>query len=247
LQADRTRRGLPPAVALETRINLWQATSPIALDVDHDGRQDLVLGYWKGLKNHHLVLDAYLQKDDGTFGTSARTTTFEVEQADRSFLSYGHDVDGDGLADLVLLAGNRMLVYLGSAKANKGSDLVAEKARWTFPLSPAGTIHVNGVKPGDHTARQGSGSKSESKSDSDSDADSGADADSDADDQAEAGSDDFDLDSSEPSRTTTRRDGRPMFFDFDGNGAEEVFFSTETLGGGSHLLIFQFPKAAQGP
>ena len=143
LESDRTRRGRPPTLAADTRINLWQSTDPIAIDVDHDGRQDLVLGYWKGLKNHHLVLDAYLQTEDGGFATSARTTSFEVKDARRSFLSYGHDLDGDGFADLVLLAANKVLVYPGSPKSSKGRDLVAEAPRWELPLSPPGRAQVN--------------------------------------------------------------------------------------------------------
>jgi hypothetical protein len=60
LAEDRTRRGSGPLLALETKINLWQSTVPQMHDVDRDGREDLVLPYWKGLSKGHVQIDAYL-------------------------------------------------------------------------------------------------------------------------------------------------------------------------------------------
>jgi hypothetical protein len=262
MQTDRTRRGLPPAAAFETRMNLWQAAHILMLDADHDGRDDLVLGYWKGLKNHHLVLDAYLQKEDGTFSDSARTTTFEVESADRSFLEYGHDLDGDARPDLVLLAGGRLLVFPASPKSKKGSDLVVEKARWSLPLKPTGVIHVNGTGTGAAVGRAQSpdrdrpvtGRRGADVHDAAPDATSGDDEQNveneslDGSDTASAGGDDenFDLEAVDSEPGASGRDGDPKFIDLDGDGAEEIYTVVNTLNGGSHFVIYRFPRAAAG-
>lgn len=143
LEEDRTRRGAAPVLALETKMNLWQRTVPMMLDADRDGRADLVLAYWKGLKNGHVEVDAYLQGEDGTFSRSARTTSFEVPEADRSYLDFGRDLDGDGRADLILTAGGKIEIHTASPRSKKGDDLVEPAARFTLPLEADGAIHVN--------------------------------------------------------------------------------------------------------
>lgn len=143
LEADRTKRGHVPVLAVETRINLWQPTEPVAIDVDRDGRQDLVLPYWKGLKNSHLVLDTYLRKEDGSFERSPRSTSFEVEDANRSFLDFGHDLDGDGIADVVIMTKEALQVYPGWSRSSHGGDLVEHTPRWSLHLRPASILRVN--------------------------------------------------------------------------------------------------------
>src|SRR5262245_20453593 len=143
LAEDRTRRGAAPALALETKMNLWQSTTPRMLDVDGDGREDLVLPYWKGLKTGHVEIDAYLAGEDGALTRSARTTGFEVENADRSYMDFGKDLDGDGRADLVLYAEGKLTIHAGSARSKKGDGLVEPAPRFSLPLEPEGAIRVN--------------------------------------------------------------------------------------------------------
>ena len=130
-EVDRSRSGASPVLATESQANLWQTTVSALLDVDGDGRQDLVLGYWKGLKDSSLILDAYLRQRDGSFATSPRTTRFDVEGANRAVLGYGRDLDGDGRADLMLNAGARMIIYAGSASSSQGRNLVETTPRWS--------------------------------------------------------------------------------------------------------------------
>ncbi|HKQ61974.1 MAG TPA: hypothetical protein VJS92_11840 [Candidatus Polarisedimenticolaceae bacterium] len=136
LRRDRSRRGIAPRLALETRINLWQQTVPRLLDVDGDGRSDLVLGYWKGLSGDHVVLDAYLQQADGGFRTAPLSTSREVKQAEREVLGYGDDLDGDGRGDLFVLAAGELLLYPGLAPAH-GRDLVASRPAVRLSLGEA--------------------------------------------------------------------------------------------------------------
>jgi hypothetical protein len=113
LRRDRSRLGLAPSYATESRMNLWQSGTYRMADVDADGRADLVVGYWKGIKDDTVVLDAYLRREDGGFAKSPRSTAFDVEDADTEWLEYGADVDGDGLSDLLIGDGERLLLHRG--------------------------------------------------------------------------------------------------------------------------------------
>jgi hypothetical protein len=126
LERDRSRLGLLPLFAVETRVNLWQDTSMYVLDANGDGREDLVIGYWKGILNDHVVLDAYLRNEDGGFDRSVRSTTFDVKKGDRDFVQYGADLTGDGIADLLVRGKKGLLIYPGRRSKN-ARELVAPK------------------------------------------------------------------------------------------------------------------------
>jgi hypothetical protein len=132
LLPDRTRLGLAPRLATQSRMNLWQASHPRVLDLDTDGRDDLVLGYWKGLTEARVVLDLYTRREDGSFADPPRTTAFDVKDADRSVLEFGADVDGDGRPDLLVQARERLWLHRGTPPQTdgrivdkKGIDLAA--------------------------------------------------------------------------------------------------------------------------
>jgi hypothetical protein len=142
LDRDRSRLGRPPVYVAESRMNLWQEATPMMLDVDGDGREDLVIGYWKGLKDDKIVIDAYLRHEDGWFAGEPKTTAFNVVPAkrepsdrgklrrpkpDRSFLLYGRDLDGDSLPDLLLRTPSGLLVFRGNASTD-GENLVRKSA-----------------------------------------------------------------------------------------------------------------------
>jgi hypothetical protein len=132
LEADRSRTGRAPVFACQSRMNLWQLAHPVFTDVNRDGTADLVIGYWKGLKDSTVVLDAYLRGADGTFAKSPRSTEFDVEDGDRGMLEYGRDVTGDGLPDLIVRGQDIILVHAGQASRD-GKALVAKTASLSVP------------------------------------------------------------------------------------------------------------------
>jgi hypothetical protein len=144
LRPDRTRAGTAPALATETRMNLWQQPRFRILDADGDGRKDLVIAYWKGLKHGTVVLDTYLRQPDGAFAASARSQEIDVENEDRSYLGYGDDVTGDGIPDLLLLAGESLVVHAGRRDTRAGRSLVEDAPTLRVPVAGAsgGKEHV---------------------------------------------------------------------------------------------------------
>jgi len=145
LAADRSRVGHLPEFALETRINAWQSTRLWFTDVDRDGRADLVLGYWKGLKDDRVVLDAYLRLEEGWFSRSPKSTAFDVPEGDRSYLGFGDDLDGDGLPDLLVLGESGLQIHPGDPAASKGKNLVMKKPTQTIPLVEDGSWEAPGT------------------------------------------------------------------------------------------------------
>jgi hypothetical protein len=132
-ERDRSRTGGAPLFAVESGANLWQRVVPVTGDVTGDGREDLVLAYWKGLRESRLVLDAYARQQDGTFRAAPRTTERTIPDANRSFLMYGRDLDGDGKPDLAVAAGGALRILRGLPSAD-GRNLVEERPAWAVPL-----------------------------------------------------------------------------------------------------------------
>jgi hypothetical protein len=127
LGGDRTRAGDAPMLAATTGLNLWQQAHPACVDLDRDGRDDLVLAYWKGLKNSIAALEVYRGGTASGFA-KPRSMSFDVADGERGFLEFGSDADGDGRPDLILIAGKELLVFPGNAQ-----DRAAEKPVETRP------------------------------------------------------------------------------------------------------------------
>jgi hypothetical protein len=97
---------------------------PSFADTDGDGRDDLVLGYWKGLKDSRVVLDVYVRSADGSFATGARTTAFNVDDGYRGYFEYGHDLTGDGLNDLLVLDLHGRVLVVPGQPSKRGANVV---------------------------------------------------------------------------------------------------------------------------
>jgi len=128
LARDRSRLGATPLFTADSRMNLWQESVPALVDVNGDGRDDLVVGFWKGLVDDKVVLDAYLREPDGAFRVTPRTTDLGVEDGDRGVLLYGDDLDGDRLADLLVRTAHDLRLYRG-LRSMDGKRLVAAEPR----------------------------------------------------------------------------------------------------------------------
>jgi hypothetical protein len=123
LAGDRTRAGDAPLFAATTGLNLWQEANPAVVDLDQDGRDDLVLAYWKGLRNAIAAMEIY--RGTGSGFEKPRSISFDVTEGERGFIEFGPDVDGDGRPDLVLLANRELLVFPGLAPARAVDKAIA--------------------------------------------------------------------------------------------------------------------------
>lgn len=143
LGTDRTRVGAPPAFAAVTGLNIWQEARPAVTDLDRDGRDDLVIAYWKGLKSTIAALEVYRGVPEGGF-SKPRTMEFDVKDADVGFLSFGADADGDGLPDLLVIAEGQVAVYPGPQNWKPGAKPVSDRPSRRVPLPP-GTPEADSV------------------------------------------------------------------------------------------------------
>ena len=134
LGGDRTRAGDAPLFAATTGINLWQQAYPTVLDLDKDGRDDLVLAYWKGLQNAIAALEVY-KGGAGSGFAKPRSTSFDVDDGQKAFMDFGHDLDGDGRPDLLLFAKGELLVFPGSPADRAIQKPVASHASRRIPLA----------------------------------------------------------------------------------------------------------------
>jgi hypothetical protein len=120
LEPDRTRTGIAPFLAAETGANLWQPVQARVADVDGDGRDDLVLAYWKGLKDEKVEFEIWSRDAEGRWPPKPVSGSVDVPEGDRSFLSFGSDLDGDGLSDLLVSGKGSLRIHRGVARARRG-------------------------------------------------------------------------------------------------------------------------------
>lgn len=139
LTADRSRSGQPPSLAVETESNRWFPVEPVLLDLDRDGRQDLVLIQPEGLGGGDLVIDTFFGQGNGRFERPRRQKLSNLGA--RSW-SYGRDVTGDGVADLATVGENGISLFAGTADPRR--NLLDRRPRQTVDLKGAkGTVTVS--------------------------------------------------------------------------------------------------------
>ncbi len=149
LGRDRSRKGSPPALAVETDCPLWFPVDAVAADADGDGRQDLVLVYPGGLRGTELQVAAYRSLGGGKFDPDhPRRWKLNDRATD---WHYGADLTGDGVPDLLVLAGDHLLLYPGDLK---GSRPLAGRPLWSFPVSGAPKLEARGDDDVDEVLRE---------------------------------------------------------------------------------------------
>jgi hypothetical protein len=132
LGRDRSRKGTPPVLAFDTECPLWFPLESTAVDADGDGHQDLVIVHPAGLQGKELQVTAYHGIGGGHFDSRARHWKLADQATD---WLYGPDLTGDGVPDLLVLVGDRLLLYPGDPK---GSRPLAGRPLWavTVPGAP---------------------------------------------------------------------------------------------------------------
>lgn len=126
IEPDRTRTGVAPFLAAATGANLWQSIEARVTDADGDGRDDLVLAYWKGLKDEKVEFEIWSRDAAGRWPSKPVSGTLDVPEGDRSFLAYGSDLDGDGLPDLLVSGKGSLRIHRGVARARRGLPVESE-------------------------------------------------------------------------------------------------------------------------
>lgn len=132
LATDRTRAGQSPSLAFETETHLWFPVDPVLLDLDRDGRQDLVVFQPEGLGGGDFVIDTFFGQGNGRFERPRRLKLNNLEA--RSW-RYGEDVTGDGVADLLTLSETGLRVFAGTSDPRR--DLLDRRPRQTVEIGGA--------------------------------------------------------------------------------------------------------------
>jgi len=132
LNADRSRSGQQPSLAFETESHRWFPVDPILLDLDRDGKEDLVVLQPQGLGGGDLVIDTFFGQGNGRF---ERPRRLKLNDLDARSWSFGRDLTGDGIPDLVTVAKTGLHLFAGTADPRK--DLLDRRPRKTVDLAGA--------------------------------------------------------------------------------------------------------------
>jgi hypothetical protein len=100
LEADRTQAGHAPLLAERTTSHRWLPVSSAVADVDREGADDLVALKPEGMGGGELVVETFFGRGKKGLSTPGRHQRLEVESVAAVF---GHDLSGDGIADLAVL------------------------------------------------------------------------------------------------------------------------------------------------
>ncbi len=125
-----------PAGQWISEVNLWQETVIRYRDLTGDGEGDLCLFYYKGLIKARLQVDIYPGQGKGRFGERIKGQKLGFDSADRGMILVDHDLDGDGLQDLVLVAEDQVRVHLRNASDHSGSEPFSMRPWAVLDLRP---------------------------------------------------------------------------------------------------------------
>lgn len=143
LAADRTRAGRRPALASQTTSHRWLPVAPIVRDVDQDGKDDLVVLQLDGMGGGEVIAETFFGRGDGRFETPGRRQKWDLETRD---FHYGHDLTGDGIADLAVVEPRRLVVFPGTKEPRKA---LLERKPLEVPLNLAEEAGIRGLRVAD--------------------------------------------------------------------------------------------------
>ncbi len=110
--------GRLPAGEWTSEINIWQEAVLRYTDLTGDGEGDLCIFYYKGLIKAKLVVDIHPGLGNGKFGERIKGQKIGFASAERDSIFLDSDLDGDGLADMVLLAEGQVQIHLRNPAGN---------------------------------------------------------------------------------------------------------------------------------
>jgi hypothetical protein len=143
LTSDRTRAGRRPLLASQTTSHRWNPVSPIVTDLDRDGKDDLVVLQLDGMGGGEIIAETFFGRGDGRFETPGRRQKWDLQTRDSH---YGHDLTGDGIADLAVVEPRRLVVYPGTKEPRKA---LLERKPLEVPLNLSEEAGIRGLRIAD--------------------------------------------------------------------------------------------------
>ncbi len=129
LRPDRTRAGRRPVASFETVTRNWYTIETRIVDLNGDGKDDLLLIQPDGLGAGKLKIELYPGRGGGRFETRSKVTKFEAEAATWDITS---DFTGDGVPDLLVVADEQLRIHPSLPKHKK--QVVAKEPLHTLGL-----------------------------------------------------------------------------------------------------------------
>jgi hypothetical protein len=142
LTADRTRVGQGPILTSPTGSHRWFPIEPTVVDLDRDGREDLVVVQQEGLRGKSLLVEAWFgqAQGHGRFELPSRKTDVDLQA--RAW-RYGPDVTGDGRPDLLAIQQRKLFIYPGTADPRRGPIDSRPRAAIDLPASESVSIDTS--------------------------------------------------------------------------------------------------------
>lgn len=132
LEADRTRAGATPVLAVDTTSHRWQRAAVAVADWDADGHDDVSIAQVKGLGAGAILIETYRGLAGARYDRRPEKVRLDLPDATWRWPDDA-DLDGDHLPDLIALSHGRLVIYTSTGRRN--GTALAETPRWeiTWP------------------------------------------------------------------------------------------------------------------